>query len=404
MILCDLEMLVLMAGHIEVITMSSSNFAVTDRNIAMFSPLAFPAGSVLYQFSTSMPPPSHLALAPFELYREPLVVVAIADGLDVAEHLDSVLGIVEKGDGGTKAQEAETSDFTKTLLQGLEKLQCDFSQALVHHVLVFDFDKMDFAFPDGITGIPSPGKSKTTTMKTVMCDLTSDLLAEMTSYAKSLQALPTIESPRLTKGSKASNENQSSQTVQRQISPASSRPSSADPKTITSSFANERVNQSYGASIPRHMLLEPTNRSGSPDSTSVSPGEGIRTPPTTFDEIKVGHTNSSRELMTAGSQDKVSMYGFGVGSAGERERNKGRGRIGTVIGALYLLAGRWPDALREFTESIAIAKANSDYLWHAKALDYLLVCLLIYAWAGMDFQVSFQRSRFLSLCTQRIKA
>lgn len=152
------------------------------------------------------------------------------------------------------------------------------------------------------------------------------------------------------------------------------------------------------------MLLEPTNRSGSPDSRSISPSEGIRTPPTTFDEIKFSHTNSFREPMAAASQDKVSMYGFGVGSAGERERNKGRGRIGTVIGALYLLAGRWPDALREFTESIAIAKANSDYLWHAKALDYLLVCLLIYAWAGVDFQVSFQRSRFLSLYTQRIKA
>ena len=83
--------------------------------------------------------------------------------------------------------------------------------------------------------------------------------------------------------------------------------------------------------------------------------------------------------------------GFGASSLGERERNKGKGRIGIVVGAMYLLAGRWPDAAKELVQSAALARASSDYLWHAKALDYILVCLLMFAWAGMDFRVSFHQ-------------
>lgn len=356
----------------------------------MFSPLAFPAGLVLYDLSTSLPPLSHLALAPFELYREPLIVVAIADGSNVAEHVTSTREIVEKGDETTRVQEAETDGFNEQLLQGLEKLQVDFPKALVHHVLVFDFDELNVVLPDGITAVPSPTKSKTTTIKTIMCDLTSDLLAEMTSYAKSLQALPTVESPKPIKGLKALNGSQAHLAAAGQNSPGSSRPPSADQKNPSTLTANEHLHPSHSTSIPKHMLLEPSNRFSTPDSRSLSPSDGFRTPPTTFSEMKIDHGISSRDAKISGGQEKISMYGFGAGSAGERERNKGKGRIGTVIGALYLLAGRWPDAIKEFTESAAIAKANSDYLWHGKALDYLLVCLLLYAWAGMDFQVSFQ--------------
>ena len=57
---------------------------------AMFSPLAFPEGLVLYDLATTLPPPSHLALAPFEIYREPLVIVGIADGRGL--EIDGVKG------------------------------------------------------------------------------------------------------------------------------------------------------------------------------------------------------------------------------------------------------------------------------------------------------------------------
>ena len=82
------------------------------------------------------------------------------------------------------------------------------------------------------------------------------------------------------------------------------------------------------------------------------------------------------------------MHGFGSGSFGERARNQAQSRIGIVTGSMYLLAGRWPDALRLLVDGATAAKASSDYAWYAKALDYLLVTLLMYAWAGINFEVS----------------
>lgn len=354
----------------------------------MFSPLAFPTGSVIYDISTSLPPASHLALAPFELYREPLIVVAIADGLNCIGHTDKTSkGAIDTGQGHGKNAEG-------LLLQGLEKLRDDFPKALVHQVLVFDFDTTKEILPAGVIAVPSLGKSKITTMKTIVCDLTSDLLAEMTTYAKSLQALPTILSPNKAQGVTIPNGYTTQSTEQNDSTSGSSRPSSANGPKQSFSPANELINPLNRSSIPRYMLLEPRKQASTSDSRSVSPHEGTRTPPTTFDEIARVHMsfpssyNSLHDEKRLESQDRASMQGFGAGSIGERERNKGRGRVGCIIGAIYLLAGRWPDAIRELTESALIAKANSDHLWHAKALDQILVCLLMYAWAGMDFQVS----------------
>jgi len=119
--------------------------------------------------------------------------------------------------------------------------------------------------------------------------------------------------------------------------------------------------------------------------------------PTTFDQI-VGANNSldpgniASRYMTPNpnrdsSRDRVSVTGFGPGSVSERSRNIGRGRVGIVIGSLYLNAGRWNDAIKEFVEGATIAKTNLDHLWHAKALENILVAMMMLAWTGMDFQV-----------------
>ena len=50
----------------------------------MFSPLAFPSGTLLYELSTSLPPASHLSLSPFEQFREPLLIIGIGDGKEYA--------------------------------------------------------------------------------------------------------------------------------------------------------------------------------------------------------------------------------------------------------------------------------------------------------------------------------
>lgn len=353
----------------------------------MFSPLAFPTGSVLYDLSTSLPPSSHLALAPFELYREPLVVVAIPDGADLGKgtghELAQTFGAVDR------AKIGPGDNITKFLSQSLEKLQIDFPKALVHQIAIFDSDTPVSGLPDGVFTVPSPQKSKTTTIKTLMCDLTSSLLAEMTTYAKSLQAMPTLESPKQLRGSATLNGYAPNSTAQMSLRGAGQ----------SSSPSNESASAIHRMSIPSQRPNTANSRLVSSNGQETSTASAFRKPPTTFDDITGGHAFSSSPQpphpsnvpMRPESQDRMSMHGFGAGSIGERERNKGRGRVGVVIGSLYLLAGRWPDAVRELTESATIARTNSDHLWHAKALDYILVCLLMYAWANMDFRVSLQK-------------
>ena len=120
-----------------------------------------------------------------------------------------------------------------------------------------------------------------------------------------------------------------------------------------------------------------------------------RTPATTFDEISgVGstsslpqNTGSPTKSAAATKADRVSIHGFGSGGVSERARNKGRGRVSIVVGTLYMCAGQWVEAIRELTEGATRARTLSDHLWHAKALENIMVCMLLFAWARLDFNI-----------------
>ena len=341
----------------------------------MFSPLAFPTGLVVYDLTTALPPSSHLALAPFELYRETLMVLAIGDYKISGGEPGEIESTSHEGKMFSTAEDGvKTSSYVESLVKDLERVKNQFPKALVHQLLVFDNPMPQKAPLERVINVPTPEKSKTTTLKTIMCDLTSQLLSEMNSYAKSLQALPSLESPRSARGF-GFGDLYTAEAI------TSSRPTSAlyGMRSLSSDDTAAKVENRM--SMPVHMLSNKTSRDSTPDGRAMSPPNGTSTPPTTFDEITSTPDGRRR------SRDRVSMQGFGAGGAGERERIKGKGRIGIVIGSLYLLAGRWPDAVKELTEGATIAKANTDYLWHGKALDYLTVCVVMYAWAGIEFRV-----------------
>lgn len=303
-----------------------------------------------------------------------------------------VVAIADYNSIGGTSRETATSDheaqdlsgaedspntYVRSLVEVLENFKTQFSKALVHQVLVFDQAMPTNPPPEGIVYVPTLEKSKTTTIKTVMCDLTSQLLAEMTWYARSLQALPSLESPRSVLGLGSGD-------LYNAKVPIASRPTSALHGMRSLSPAGTASKVESRMSMPVHMPSSTTSRDSTPDGRAIFPPDGVSTPPTTFDEIAATPEGRRR------SRDRVSMQGFGASGAGERERIKGKGRIGIVIGSLYLLAGRWPDAVKELVEGATIARANTDYLWHGKALDYLAICLVMYAWAGMEFRVSHQ--------------
>ncbi|KAL8827083.1 MAG: hypothetical protein Q9191_003398 [Dirinaria sp. TL-2023a] len=347
----------------------------------MFSPLAFPAGSILYDLSTSVPVSSHSSLSPFELYREPLAVVALADG-KVCCNRSEDHKIID-GLGAQPATEDYGSREHEELLEGLESIKDTYPRALVHQIFLFDHAKCTKSIPDAIVIVPSPENSKTTTMRTIMCDLASKLLGEMTTLAKSLQALPTIQSPRDAPGNDYNDGNGSDN---------SNRPTSSAQGSRSISPTKRDSKYQHRMSMPVNLPSDLKSQDTKSEARARSPPSRVQSPATTFDEIagarvqplpfqKMGSDNRHN------SEDTLPMQGFGAGGLGERERMKGKGRVGIVIGATYLLAGRWPDAIKELSESVTVSKTNNDYMWTAKALDYILVTLLLEAWAGIDFKI-----------------
>ncbi|KAF7713467.1 Trafficking protein particle complex subunit 9 [Penicillium ucsense] len=326
-----------------------------NRN--MFSPLAFPTGMILYDLSFSVPPTDHLELFPFETHREPLVVIAIADGTELSESKDASSNHPAPQELGQLQEELET-------------LKDNHPRALVNQLLIFDYDGLDNITngPENVLWVPRPEASKATTMKTVVCDVTSVLLSELDQFAKTIQNIPSIDSPR-----------------------ASSWGPTRQPE-LRSRLMDRVLNR---MTLPAQM---PSNPNGSlPDtvlsSKTASPAPSEHETPTTFDEITrsihLTRTNSGGRSPAVASpkehsRDRMSVSGL---SATDRTKNRIKGRSGVVVGTLFLQAGRWPDALKELVEAANNARAASDYVWHAKSLENILICLVMHAWAGMDFQI-----------------
>ncbi|KAF2711139.1 hypothetical protein K504DRAFT_242882 [Pleomassaria siparia CBS 279.74] len=363
----------------------------------MFSPLAFPSGTLLYDLSTSLPPVSQLSLSPFEQFREPLLVIGIGDATEYAWLNQS------RADNQTSSQPPQGPDSededANQVQAAIDDLREQFPKACSHSFMLFDSlsQTRHARLPQGTLLIPPSTHLKTTTMKTFMCDLTSKLLAELTTLARSVQALPTVPSPASQNGmadntpSWANSDWTVSQGSRRNSQiPTGSRP--ASPIPISHKDVHRMSMPVLPSASPGGPLVSEDPRASSPTS------QGARTPPTTFDEISgvnspkaLTRTNSNpskpRSAVRDPSADRVSIHGFGSGGVGERARNKGRGRISIVIGTLYMCAGQWHEALKELTEGATRARAFSDHLWHAKALENIMVCLLLFAWAGMDFQI-----------------
>ncbi|PKY06864.1 Trs120-domain-containing protein [Aspergillus campestris IBT 28561] len=318
---------------------------------------------ILYDLSYSVPPTSHLELFPFEVFREPLVIIAIADGGE--------LGGPAGEAAGAPSEQSATPHGMDELRQGLELIKEKNPRALVHQLLIFDYENVNKITndPDGVLWIPGPQASKATTMKTVLCDITSVLLSELDEFAKIIQSIPSIESP------KAS-------------SWGPHRGPDLRPRPTDRLFHR----MTMPAQIP--------NSNGSPEtppqltSNHSSPVLSDHETPTTFDEISrsIQLANRSSTFGKASSQpvskehsrDRMSVSSM---SATDRTKNRIKGRMGVVVGTLFLQAGRWPDALKELVEAASNARASSDYVWHAKALESILLCLLMFGWAGMDFQI-----------------
>ncbi|KND93421.1 Transport protein particle subunit [Tolypocladium ophioglossoides CBS 100239] len=362
----------------------------------MFSPLAYPDGAMLYDLITHLPPPSHLALSPFDLYREPLSVIAVADGKELQDATSSRRQSVS----GSATTMVEKN--IRALSQELEDLRDDYPKALVHQVIVFDYVAPagnDIPMPEGVVSVPPVEYCKRTTMKTIMCDISSLLLAEMTTLARSFEAMTAIESPGHYSVARSMNgglwggeggpkgvsrrnsqfslpqhfaRSNSTTGVEKGQSRMSMPPMASRPAISSSNSTPARPStpvKSGLASIPM-----------SSDERQSAPGSGPSSP-----EQK--HARSEADSSRDVSRDRVSVHGFGPGGANDRWRQRGKGRTSVVIGSMYLQAGRWSDSLKELSEGAMTARSLNDHIWHGKALELILMNLLLLSWANLEFQV-----------------
>lgn len=346
----------------------------------MFSPLAFPDGLVHFDISPSLPQASHPELVPFECYRLPLLVIGVADWKELKhQHVC--------------ADEDENLAQIRDALAGdIATIREDHPSSLAHRILIFDVDKGVQDLGSDMVVVPPVSQSRTTTIKTIMCDLTSLLLAELSPYAKFWQEKPTIETP---KSIPAALPNGVASSIPSHLSQSARPMSMAFGSRSTSPVVEERAD--HRMSMPVYASQKPHSGSSTPTPYGSPPRAGASTPPFRSEEILSSPSVSSPRKPNfdrhAHSQDRLPTAGAGSNSLGELERSRGKARVGVVIGSLYLLAGRWPDAIRELSRSATMARSSSDYVWQAKALDYLIVCLLMCGWAGMDFKVSLSRAK-----------
>lgn len=345
----------------------------SDVCTGIFSPAGFPNGSIVYDFVDSHAPAAHRALLPFEMYRETLVVFALTDG---REYIDNVTE-----ESLADALQQAVGEFAQCIMN----LQDRYDSSLVQRLLLFDFDAEEVKLPSNTVKIPSPGKSvSTTALKTAMADVTAALLEELSALSRSIQALPLVDTPRaviLADGDLAGS-------GQRSLLPGSRHSMILESGKSSPAPTDPALKANHRMSMPPHLSGSDMMSRGS----QQRPLSGTSTPPSSFDEIAGSSTPPSTATTdnTSRPAERISLQGFGSGSAGEKARNQAQNRLGTIKGSLYLLAGRWVEAAKELNAGATSAKANSDYAWYAKSLDLLFVALLMQAWANIDFEVCLQ--------------
>ncbi|KAL1648764.1 hypothetical protein SLS58_001943 [Diplodia intermedia] len=344
----------------------------------MFSPLRNPEGTVLYYFTTSMPPASYISLSPFELCREPLMVLGVADGEEYQEALDS------EG-ANAAADKTNTALKREELNEVVDVMREEYPRAVVHKLLLFDcgLPSLPPWLPEETILVPPQSESTSTTMKTVMCDLSSLLLAEMTGLSKSLQALP-------------------------EISIASGPSSPVPPKSPfslvrQSSFgfgaAENSVSRTASPAQPVQIQQlqkqEATGRRGSLGLRLSPPAENLRaiTPPelSPADDPSSGRSGETTPTDSMPARPRAlqrfSIQGFGSGSMEEKARLSNACRHDLVDAQVCLMAGFVAEGLKKAHETYLKAENVSEHLVMGKALEQMLICALILVGHEQEFEI-----------------
>lgn len=309
----------------------------------LLAPKTFPRGSLIFSYTTGSSSEQEQHLTPFELFREPLLVLGVADGLS-----------------------HEEEDRRQELGEATEYLR-ERHPRIVHRdlLLLKEADDEEATSPDSASAVEGPDSDAAVHFRAAMREVAGRFLLELTTYTKAMQASPSIQTP----GNTAR-------------------------KTVSLRGDERRPGSGYATPVQSTEASSPTG-----DNSSRPPSRGFGSPPpaTSFDQMQGASnvpsalarsdSNHSKNGNRGSSQDRMSVHGFGSGTSQEKIKNRGKARVGIVTGHIYMMAGQWSEALRMLVEHTNVARKLSDNLWHAKGLEGILVSMLLLAWAGLEFQI-----------------
>ncbi|KAF2716798.1 hypothetical protein K431DRAFT_210702, partial [Polychaeton citri CBS 116435] len=317
-----------------------------NQKETLVSPAGFRAGSLLLDYITHSPSEEQRNLSPFELHREPLLALGVCVG-------------EEREDGSDEEASAQ-------LLQAAEQLQKSQAHAVYRHLFALGGGLRDSPH-DNVTFLDH--EPPTTPCLSAMKIVSALFLRELNTYAQAQQAVPTVQTPGRT-----------AQSLQR----ASSRKAPA---------IESRPSSGYGTPIARSELDSPTDH-----ESRSPPRERATSPPASFEQITNGSSgvnglarsdsrasNRPRNEGSVSSQERVAIQGFG--SSNTKAKDRGKARVGIVVATIRMMAGHWDDALANLIEHTNKARQLSDSLWHAKGLENMMICMILLAWAGLDFSI-----------------
>lgn len=321
-------------------------------NDAFFlSPKAFPQGSLLYRFSAAAPSEQQQQLSPFELFREPLLVLGVVDGVNGTEESNRK----ELEDAAAYLKEKHPRVVHRQLL-----------------VLEGSSGERNASLPSNAIGIANADTEDDPSLREAICQVSARFLVELTTYAKAMHASPSVQTPGQTARSLQRNaplrENENRRPDSRQSTPPPSvssptsegspaRPASRAPPLPATSF-----DQIASANNPQSDIARSDSRASN-------------------------QSNKGKRGTRSSSQDRVSVQGFGSGTSQEKVRVRGKARVGIVLGSIYMMAGNWNAALGLLIEHTGKARTLGDQLWHAKGMENMLVCMVLLAWSGIELQV-----------------
>ncbi|GJN91136.1 hypothetical protein Rhopal_004154-T1 [Rhodotorula paludigena] len=313
---------------------------------AIFSSSATTPGNLLFEYLT---PTSYAPNHPLSFLSE----------LQVHRRVQGIIGILDATEYRGKSLGTALASFQASL----KDLPKTFATK------VYGFDPTDeqldegrkFKESEGLVMVPGAGDISFF-LKTVLADFASDVLFEFSNMAAQLESRTSIPTPQETPGVAA---------------PFSFVPSKA---TAQSTIATYAASQQRADSPAQPKPQQPVNLT----SLGIAPPPQSRTAHGPLG----GSTTGNRDGFLYGASIQTNMA-TQAGAAPSpppgsqlvdaRSRKRVAGREKKLMGDMWLLAGRLPEAIEAYNSAIALTKAWADQVWQASALEGLVVALVIQA-------------------------